>query len=119
MLTTNNRLVMVSACELWRTTFLKLFPIQHVGRSSSALARDGEQTVRALTDHAGVPSRRFPSTWACSSSPAWSGPPRRTPDPLQRRAAGLWPPGRLDEHYGAFWRDRFDQLEDLLDRMDQ
>ena len=23
------------------------------------------------------------------------------------------------EHYGAFWRDRFDRLETLLNRMDQ
>jgi hypothetical protein len=23
------------------------------------------------------------------------------------------------EHYGAFWRDRFDQLENLLKRMDK
>jgi hypothetical protein len=23
------------------------------------------------------------------------------------------------DHYGAFWRERFDRLEDLLQRMDQ
>jgi DNA-binding transcriptional ArsR family regulator len=51
------------------------------------LTRDGEQTVRALTDQVGV------------SQPAVSK--------------------HLGVLYGAFWRDRFDHLETLLNRMDQ
>ena len=86
------------------------------------LTRDGEQTVRRLTDQL----RRV-------SQPAISehlgvlklaglvrGPPRRPPDPLQRRPAGVFAP--LNEWmraYGAFWRAKFDGLENLLNRMDQ
>jgi DNA-binding transcriptional ArsR family regulator len=63
------------------------------------LCRDGEQTVRALTDRAGI------------SQPAVSkhlGVLKHAG--LMRDRIGL---------YGAFWRDRFDRLEDLLKRMDQ
>jgi DNA-binding transcriptional ArsR family regulator len=84
------------------------------------LARDGEQTVHALTDRAGI------------SQPAVS------------KHLGILKHARLVRHrragrethycaqpkalaplidwvglYGAFWRDRFDQLENLLTRMDK
>ena len=84
------------------------------------LSRDGEQTVHALTYRAGV------------SQPAVS------------KHLGVLKHARLVRHrregrethysaqpqalaplvdwmslYGAFWRDRFDQLEDLLKRMDK
>jgi DNA-binding transcriptional ArsR family regulator len=83
------------------------------------LSRDGELTVHALTDRAGV------------SQPAVS------------KHLGVLKHARLVRHrregrethycaqpqalaplidwmslYGAFWRDRFDQLENLLKRMD-
>ena len=84
------------------------------------LMREGELTVRALTDAAGV------------SQPAVS-------KHLQvLKLAGLVrdrPTGRLVHYraepqglatlvdwldfYAAFWRDRFDRLEDFLKRMDQ
>ncbi|HWZ61303.1 MAG TPA: metalloregulator ArsR/SmtB family transcription factor [Gemmatimonadaceae bacterium] len=83
------------------------------------LVRDGEQTVRALTDRAGV------------SQPAVS----KHLGVL--KVAGLVrdrPEGRLVHYsaepkalaplidwmslYGAFWRDRFDRLETLLNRME-
>jgi DNA-binding transcriptional ArsR family regulator len=84
------------------------------------LSRDGEQTVHALTDRAGV------------SQPAVS------------KHLGVLKHARLVRHrregrethysvpphalaplidwlslYGAFWRKRFDRLESLLKRMDQ
>src|SRR5271156_4301895 len=83
------------------------------------LSRDGEQTVRALTDRSGV------------SQPAVSKHLRVL------KLAGLVRDGRDGRQthysaepqalaplvdwmslYGAFWRDRFDRLEDLLNRMD-
>lgn len=82
------------------------------------LCRDGEQTVRALTDRAGV------------SQPAVSKHLAVLKDTglVQGRRAGR------QTHYRArpqalaplidwmslhaFWRDRFDRLEALLDRMD-
>jgi len=42
------------SCPFRRTSFLPPWPIRPAARSSSRLCRDGEQTVRALTDRAGV-----------------------------------------------------------------
>ncbi len=85
-----------------------------------SLVRDGEQTVRALTDRAGV------------SQPAVSkhlgvlklvGLVRDRPEGrcvhYSAEPKGLTPLIDWMGLYGAFWRDRFDRLEDLLDRMDQ
>src|SRR5947209_1097102 len=84
------------------------------------LSRDGEQTVRVLTDYSGV------------SQPAVSkhlGILRLAGLVRDRRAGrhthysaepqGLTPLIDWMSLYGAFWRDRFDRLEDLLNRMDQ
>src|SRR5208282_4117197 len=84
------------------------------------LARDGEQTVHALTDRAGV------------SQPAVSkhlGVLKLAKLVLDRREGrethysaqpqALAPLIDWMSLYGAFWRDRFDQLEDLLKRMDK
>jgi DNA-binding transcriptional ArsR family regulator len=84
------------------------------------LSRDGEQTVRALTDRAGV------------SQPAVSkhlGVLKHAGLVRDRRAGrqthysaqpqGLAPLIDWISLYGAFWRDRFDRLGDLLTRMDQ
>ena len=84
------------------------------------LAREGEQTVRALTDRAGV------------SQPAVSkhlGVLKAAGLVLDRRAGrqthysarpeALRPVIDWMAFHGAFWRDRFDHLENLLNRMDQ
>jgi DNA-binding transcriptional ArsR family regulator len=84
------------------------------------LARDGELTVRALTEHAGV------------SQPAVSkhlGVLKLAGLVRDRRAGrethysaqpqGLAPLIDWMSLYGAFWRERFDRLETLLKRMDQ
>src|SRR5580693_290689 len=84
------------------------------------LCRDGEQTVRALTDRAGV------------SQPAVSkhlGVLKHAGLVLDRRAGrqthysaqpqGLAPLIDWMSLYGAFWRERFDGLEVLLNRMHQ
>ena len=83
------------------------------------LSRDGEQTVRVLTDYSGV------------SQPAVSkhlGILRLAGLVRDRRAGrhthysaepqGLTPLIDWMSLYGAFWRDRFDRLETLLERMD-
>jgi DNA-binding transcriptional ArsR family regulator len=84
------------------------------------LSRDGEQTVHALTDRAGV------------SQPAVSKhlgilkhaklvrdrhEGRETHDRAQPQA--LAPLVDWMSLYGAFWRERFDRLESFLKRMDQ
>jgi len=84
------------------------------------LCRNGEQTVRVLTDHAGV------------SQPAVSkhlGVLKHTGLVRDRRAGrqthytaqpqGLAPLIDWMSLYGAFWRGRFGRLEALLNRMDQ
>jgi len=84
------------------------------------LCREGEQTVRALTDRAGV------------SQPAVSkhlGVLKRARLVRDRRAGrethysarpqGLRPLIDWMGLYGAFWRDRFDRLESLLNGMDR
>src|SRR5271156_4112011 len=84
------------------------------------LARDGEQTVHALTDRSGV------------SQPAVSkhlGVLKNAKLVRDRRAGrethysahpkALAPLVDWMSVYGAFWRDRFDRLESLLKRMDQ
>lgn len=83
------------------------------------LSRTGEQSVHALTDHAGI------------SQPAVSkhlGVLRRAGLVDNRRAGretfyratgdGLAPLIDWLGHYAAFWPERLDALEDLLGRMD-
>jgi DNA-binding transcriptional ArsR family regulator len=84
------------------------------------LRHDGEQTVRALTERAGV------------SQPAVSkhlGILKQAGLVRDRRAGrqthysaqpqALAPLADWISLHGAFWRDRFDRLDELLSRMDQ
>ena len=84
------------------------------------LSREGEQTVHALTDFAGVSQ---PAVSKHLSALKLVGLVR---DRRQGREThysvepgGLVPLIDWLGHYNAFWRDRFDRLEDLLKRMDQ
>jgi DNA-binding transcriptional ArsR family regulator len=83
------------------------------------LARDGEQTVHALTDHSGV------SQPAVSKHLGVLKHARLVRDRHEGREThysaqpqALAPLIDWMSLYGAFWRDRFDQLEKLLKRMD-
>jgi DNA-binding transcriptional ArsR family regulator len=84
------------------------------------LSREGEQTVRMLTDNAGV------------SQPAVSkhlrvlkraglvrARHRGRQTHYTARPRALAPLVDWMSFYGKFWHDRFDRLEDLLKRMDQ
>jgi DNA-binding transcriptional ArsR family regulator len=84
------------------------------------LSRDGEQTVRALTDFAGV-SQPAVSKHLGALKRAGLVRDRRQGRETHYRADpnGLVPLGDWLGLHGAFWRDRFDRLEDLLKRMDQ
>ena len=83
------------------------------------LTRQGERTVHALTRH------------ACVSQPAVSKHLRilKRARLVRHRRAGrethyraqpdaLAPVVNWLHHYGAFWRERFDRLEELLERME-
>jgi DNA-binding transcriptional ArsR family regulator len=84
------------------------------------LSRDGEQTVRALTDHAAV-SQPAVSKHLGILKHAGLVRYRRQGRETHYRAEpqALAPLIDWMSLYGAFWRDRFDRLEDLLNRMDQ
>jgi len=84
------------------------------------LSRGGEQTVRVLTDQAGVSQ---PAVSKHLGVLKQAGLVRDRRDGRQTHYSAqpqaLKPLVDWMALYGAFWRDRFDQLEDLLNRMDQ
>jgi DNA-binding transcriptional ArsR family regulator len=84
------------------------------------LARDGEQTVHALTWHAGV-SQPAVSKHLTVLKRAKLVRHRREGRETHYSAhpQALAPLVDWMSVYGAFWRDRFDQLENLLKRMDK
>jgi DNA-binding transcriptional ArsR family regulator len=84
------------------------------------LTRDGEQTVRALTDQAGVSQ---PAVSKHLGILKLAGLVRDRREGRQTHYSaepqGLAPLIDWMSLYGAFWRERFDRLETLLNRMDQ
>jgi DNA-binding transcriptional ArsR family regulator len=84
------------------------------------LSREGEQTVRMLTDNSGVSqpavSKHLGVLKAAGLVRA-RHKGRQTHYSARRR--GLAPLIDWMSFYSAFWPDRFDRLEDLLKRMDQ
>ncbi|HXP64268.1 MAG TPA: metalloregulator ArsR/SmtB family transcription factor [Steroidobacteraceae bacterium] len=84
------------------------------------LARDGELTVHALTDHSGV-SQPMVSKHLAALKAAGLVRDRREgrETHYSARPQSLAPMVDWLGQYAAFWRERFDRLEDLLKRMDQ
>jgi DNA-binding transcriptional ArsR family regulator len=84
------------------------------------LAREGEQTVHALTERAGV-SQPMVSKHLAALKRARLVRNRRHGRETHYNAQpqALAPLVDWMSIYGAFWRDRFDQLENLLKRMDK
>ncbi len=84
------------------------------------LTRDGEQTVRVLTDQAGV-SQPAVSKHLAVLKLAGLVRDRREGRQTYYSAQppALAPLIDWMSLYGVFWRDRFDRLETLLNRMDQ
>ncbi len=83
------------------------------------LVSEGEQTVRALTDHAGISQPAVSKHLGVLKA---AGLVRDRPEGRQTHYSaepkGLAPLVDWVKHYGAFWRDRFDRLEKLLEEMD-
>jgi DNA-binding transcriptional ArsR family regulator len=84
------------------------------------LSRDGELTVRALTEQSGV-SQPAVSKHLGVLKLAGLVHDRRAgrETHYSARPEALAPLIDWMSLYGAFWRDRLDRLEDLLNRMDQ
>ena len=84
------------------------------------LARGGEQTVHALTERAGV-SQPMVSKHLAALKRAKLVHHRRDGRETHYSAQpqSLAPLADWMSVYGAFWRDRFDRLEDVLERMEK
>jgi DNA-binding transcriptional ArsR family regulator len=84
------------------------------------LARDGEQTVHALTGRAGI-SQPAVSKHLTVLKRARLVRHRREgrENHYSAQPQALAPLVDWMSVYGAFWSDRFDQLENLLKRMDK
>ncbi len=84
------------------------------------LSRDGELTVRALTDQSGVSQ---PAVSKHLGVLKLAGLVRDRPAGRQTHYSAepqaLAPLIDWMSLYGDFWREKFDGLEDLLNRMDQ
>jgi len=84
------------------------------------MTRHGEQTVHALTRHAGVSQpavSKHLTVLKRAKLVRHRREGRETHYSAQPQA--LAPLVDWMSQYGAFWRDRFDQLENLLERMDK
>lgn len=83
------------------------------------LVREGEQSVRALTDFAGV-SQPAVSKHLALLKVAGLVHDRPAGRQVHYRAdpQGLAPLVDWVSQYSAFWHGRFDRLEELLERMD-
>jgi DNA-binding transcriptional ArsR family regulator len=84
------------------------------------LCRDGEQTVRALTDQSGVSQ---PAVSKHLGILKLAGLVRDRPEGRQThysaQLGALAPLIDWTRQMAGFWQSRFDHLEDLLQRMDQ
>jgi DNA-binding transcriptional ArsR family regulator len=84
------------------------------------LARDGEQTVWMLTDGGDISQpavSKHLGVLKLAGLVRYRREGRETHYSAEPKA--LAPLIDWMSHYGAFWRDKFDRLEDLLNRMDQ
>jgi len=84
------------------------------------LVSEGEQTVRALTDHAGISQPAVSKHLGVLKS---AGLVRDRPEGRQVHYSadpkGLEPLVGWMKLYGAFWLERIGRLERLLERMDE
>jgi DNA-binding transcriptional ArsR family regulator len=84
------------------------------------LVSEGEQTVRALTDHAGISQPAVSKHLGVLRS---AGLVRDRPEGRQTHYSakpnGLEPLVDWMKHYGVFWTERVDRLERLLEKMDE
>lgn len=83
------------------------------------LARQGEQTVHALTRYAGVSQPAVSKHLTVLKRARLVGHRREGRETHYRaRPEALGPVVEWLKMYGVFWRDRFDRLEALLERME-
>jgi len=119
-LTTNNHMVMVVGVKLANANPVFRALADPTRRAIfEELTRQGEQTVHALTRYAGV-SQPAVSKHLTVLKRAMLVRHRREGRETHycARPDALAPMADWLDLYGAFWRDRFDRLEALLERME-
>jgi DNA-binding transcriptional ArsR family regulator len=83
------------------------------------LSRDGEQTVRMLTDTSGVSQPAVSKHLAVLKRAGLVRARHRGREThYTAQPKGLMPLADWMSHYSRFWQDRFDKLEKFLDGMD-
>ena len=83
------------------------------------MVSDGEQTVRALTDRAGVSQPAVSKhLGVLKQAKLVRDRPEGRQTYYRADREGLAPLIDWINHHAAFWRDRLDRLEDLLQRME-
>lgn len=83
------------------------------------LSQEGEQTVHALTEHSGISQPAVSKHLAVLKRAGLVNDRRAGRETNYRvRVQGLAPLIDWMGLYAAFWRERLDALEDLLQRMD-
>jgi DNA-binding transcriptional ArsR family regulator len=120
LLTNHNQTVMVSCMKSANANHLFRALADPTRRAIfEELTRQGEQTVHALTRYAGV-SQPAVSKHLTVLKRAKLVRHRREGRETHYRAEpnALAPMVDWLRHYGAFWGDRFDRLEALLERME-
>jgi DNA-binding transcriptional ArsR family regulator len=84
------------------------------------LVNDGEQTVRALTDRAGVSQPAVSKhLGVLKHAELVLDRPEGRQTFYRANREGLVPLIDWIKHYAVFWRDRVDRLERLLEKMDE
>jgi DNA-binding transcriptional ArsR family regulator len=84
------------------------------------LVRDGEQTVRALTDRAGVSQPAVSKhLGVLKRAELVRDRPEGRQTYYRADPEGLAPLIDWIKHYAAFWTEHVDRLERLLEKMDQ
>jgi DNA-binding transcriptional ArsR family regulator len=84
------------------------------------LTREGDQTVHALTERAGVSQPMVSKHLSALKRARLVGNRRQGREThYHARPEALAPLVDWIDHYGAFWKTKFDRLEDVLERMDK
>ena len=119
-MTTHNRTVMVLGMPTAADSLFRALADPTRRAIFERLARNGEQTVHALTERAGV-SQPMVSKHLSALKRAKLVRYRREgrETHYQARSEALAPLVDWIGHYSAFWQSRFDQLGDILERMDK
>jgi DNA-binding transcriptional ArsR family regulator len=119
-LTKDNHLVIVSEMQAATNRVFKALADPTRRAIFEQLTRDGEQTVHALTDRAGVSQpaiSKHLTVLKRAKLVRHRREGRETHYSAQPQA--LAPLVDWMSLYGVFWRNRFDRLEALLERMDK